>query len=418
MKSLTFVLSTMLTFCLSPTLQNEATRNYDLAPLYLIPPNFLTTSITELRNFIGRNGYKEKNTLGFVARSSYDCNGEARLTPVYRFENNMSHPPVYILSTNQSPPNETTLPYESDGIAFYVSATANERCGPTVPLHSYLVQSHYYVYTTDKVSADMVLVEVEGGTYKGIVCHIWLSDKPPVPEPTTTVPTTTTRPTATEPTTTRPTTTVPTTTEPTTTRSTTTRRTTTEPTTTRRTTIRRTTAEPTTTRPTTTRRTTTTTRAPPPPPPNCPVNQVQLLRLYGPATMDHFYTTSEPEAQNASGYGRETSPGKVVTSATDCSCGNEFVPIYRLRKTFFNLVLDHFYTNSDYEANNAAGYNRDGIGFYCSPTKDLCGASIPLYRYWRVFFTDHFYTSDIEEGNKNVIPFGGKYEGIMCYIWP
>lgn len=145
-----------------------------------------------------------------------------------------------------------------------------------------------------------------------------------------------------------------------------------------------------------------------------------LWRLYRPLSANHFYTTSEPEAQNAVraySYVREGSPGKVVKSASDCKCEKNFVAIYRLYKP--GNFDDHFYTASEDEAINAQskyGYNREGIEYYCSLTRDVCGATIPLYRYWRG--TDHFYTASIEEGNRNVIPYGGIYEGIICYIWP
>ncbi|XP_037024587.1 cell wall integrity and stress response component 4-like isoform X2 [Bradysia coprophila] len=391
MKSLIFVLSTILTLCQSSTVQNDtvvasSTKNYNLAPLYLLLPNFITTSITDITNYLRKNGFQQKNLLGFAATNSYDCNGNASLIPVYRFHNNITM--QYILSTNPTPPNDTTLPYTPDGIAFYAADTFNTNCGgPTAPLHSYWVHNTHFVYTTDKASADTVLVEMEGGTYKGTVCHFWLTDKPPMILPTTTIPTTTV-PTTTVPTTTAPTTTVPTTTAPTTT-------------------------APTTTVPTTIASTTTI-------PSHCPVKTVPLWRLYRPLSNNHFYTTSESEAHNAVlsySYLREGSPGTVAESASDCTCEKNFVPVYRLYRP--GILDDHFYTASEDEAIKAQstyGYIREGIEYYCSLNGDVCGATRPLYRYWRG--TDHFYTSNIDEGNRNVIPFGGTYEGIICYIWP
>ncbi|KAG4079593.1 hypothetical protein HA402_011240 [Bradysia odoriphaga] len=49
-----------------------------------------------------------------------------------------------------------------------------------------------------------------------------------------------------------------------------------------------------------------------------------------------------------------------------------------------------------------------------------CDASLPFHRYWRGTGsgTDHFYTTDFDEGNRNVIALGGQYEGVMCNIWP
>lgn len=201
---------------LSPSLQNEAicppTKSYALgnalrvinhpnlviikklyltAPLYYLNPNFFTTSTTEVTEYLRRNGFQQKSTLGFVATNRCDCNGNASLSPIYRFHENITD--KYILSTNESPPNETTLEYNLDGIVFYAAISLNENCGETVPLHSYWARTHY-AYTTDKTNADAMLVGVDGGTYKGIVCHILINDELPV---ATTVPTTTQGPTAT-----------------------------------------------------------------------------------------------------------------------------------------------------------------------------------------------------------------------------
>lgn len=107
-----------------------------------------------------------------------------------------------------------------------------------------------------------------------------------------------------------------------------------------------------------------------------------------------------------------------MLSASDCSCADNFVPVYRLYKRD-GSIEDHFYTDSDLEANDAAtklGYTRVRIEFYCSPTQSLCGATLPLFRYY--FGTNHFYTTDWNEGAENVVSNGGKYEGILCYIWP
>lgn len=150
---------------------------------------------------------------------------------------------------------------------------------------------------------------------------------------------------------------------------------------------------------------------------------VTLLRLFRSETDNHFYTNSETEAQNSVtslNYVREQSPGRIVLSASDCSCGKNFIAIHRLYKIDRNgSKEDHLYTNStqeSYNAVNGLGYIRESVGFYCSPNQFYCGATIPLYRYYRGF--DHFYTTDLDEGNESIKSTGGKYEGILCYIWP
>lgn len=124
------------------------------------------------------------------------------------------------------------------------------------------------------------------------------------------------------------------------------------------------------------------------------------------------------EANNAlstMGYVREYSPGMVAASATDCSCGASLIPVIRLYRPWTKDVSnDHFYTQSEQEANNAVtnlGYIREGIAFYCADQINYCGATLPLYRYQRQ--VEHFYTTSLAEGNAVV----GRYEGITCYIW-
>lgn len=136
-------------------------------------------------------------------------------------------------------------------------------------------------------------------------------------------------------------------------------------------------------------------------------------------THQHFYTTRLAEADNAVGYVREDSPGKVMRSATDCSCEDSFIPIYRRYNPF--IVTDQFYTANKKEAKERTGphdYMAYDIAFYCSPTKGLCGATRPLHRY--LLGPDHFYTSSLNEGNKLMKQWilTGRYKGILCYIWP
>ncbi len=148
------------------------------------------------------------------------------------------------------------------------------------------------------------------------------------------------------------------------------------------------------------------------------LNSVPLLRLYRPRTSNHFYTTSIQESQNAVtnlNYIKEYSPGNVSLTATDCLCANTLTPIFRLYR---HAPEDHLYTASEEEAIKAStklGYNREGTKFYCATKQNQCGASKALYRYFRG--TEHFYTTNLNEGENNVVKRGGTSEGILCYIW-
>lgn len=149
---------------------------------------------------------------------------------------------------------------------------------------------------------------------------------------------------------------------------------------------------------------------------------VLIYRLYNAKSDDHFYTTSLGEANNAAntlGYQHEGSVGSVLPPTAVCSCYDTYVPVYRLYKP--GQKDDHFYTTSVAEASTAAQtlqYRWEGIAFYCATSQGECGdcgSKVPLYRYNRNI--DHFYTTSLNEAFSNVIPYGGKYEGILCYIW-
>lgn len=134
-----------------------------------------------------------------------------------------------------------------------------------------------------------------------------------------------------------------------------------------------------------------------------------------------MYTTSideEKTAQKTLSYNQETQPGLVATTSSDCRCGNNLKPVYRVYRPAPNE--DHFYTTSDQEAANAVsklGYNREGIAFYCASNTGECGASLAFHRYLRKGkgdFRNHYYTTSLNDGSSS----GGTYEGILCYIWP
>lgn len=142
---------------------------------------------------------------------------------------------------------------------------------------------------------------------------------------------------------------------------------------------------------------------------------VPLYRLYKSSLRNHFYTISTYEADNAVSnldYILEGIAGLVSESPADC----QLVPVHRLVVTT-ETIHNHFYTTDEYEAaiaESTLGYIREGIAFYCAASIDTCGASSAFYRY--NLEGNHFYTTDINEGN-DVVGSGGTFEGILCYIW-
>lgn len=156
-----------------------------------------------------------------------------------------------------------------------------------------------------------------------------------------------------------------------------------------------------------------------------------LRRLYKSNSDNHFYTTSESEANNATahGYVRQKSPGKVVESSIDCNCKNNFIPIYRVHLADHTRQFESYiYTKSKEEADELVSkyyYNNEVIEYYCSSIYGECGATEPLIRIWRKNHKyDHYYSSNFEEyfriykenrSNSSSVPI---YEGLLCYIWP
>jgi hypothetical protein len=84
--------------------------------------------------------------------------------------------------------------------------------------------------------------------------------------------------------------------------------------------------------------------------------------MYNPSIYDHFYTTSEPERENAIrnlGYSDEGITGYIYPEPCEFT-----VPLYRL---YSQSATDHFYTISEAERDNAAtnlGYSKEGIAGY------------------------------------------------------
>ena len=147
-----------------------------------------------------------------------------------------------------------------------------------------------------------------------------------------------------------------------------------------------------------------------------PYYAIPLYRGYSGSGTDHFYTTNGPEMENAVsklGYAYEGEPGYVFGSYSSYT---DTIPLYRM---YSGSAVDHFYTTSASERDNAVehlGYSDEGIAAYVYAT-DICGA-IPLYRTYSPGATDHFYTTSESERNNAVAHLGYNDEGIAAYVLP
>ncbi|KJA21457.1 hypothetical protein HYPSUDRAFT_187495 [Hypholoma sublateritium FD-334 SS-4] len=143
-------------------------------------------------------------------------------------------------------------------------------------------------------------------------------------------------------------------------------------------------------------------------------HSVPLHRLYSTGGTDHFYTASQPEANNAAnvdGYTVEGSPCNIFTQQYEGT-----VPLYRM---YNGAIVDHFYTTNAAEKDNAItklGYSYEGVTGYVYPDAS-CEGGRPLYRLYSQGATDHFYTSDAAERDKAMTE-GYANEGIAAYAPP
>lgn len=135
-----------------------------------------------------------------------------------------------------------------------------------------------------------------------------------------------------------------------------------------------------------------------------------FYRTYHPASVNHFYTMYQGEAQNAPtiGYTLEGSAGYVLAVP-----GPATVALHRLWNP---ARFDHFYTTSEAEAAHASqhGWIREGVAGYVFDW-NVTG-SRPLFRLYDARNVDHFYTTDEEERDRAIRDGGYTDEGITGYI--
>ena len=111
------------------------------------------------------------------------------------------------------------------------------------------------------------------------------------------------------------------------------------------------------------------------------------------------------------GYAYEGEPGYVFGSHASST---PTIPLYRM---YSGGAVDHFYTTSASERDNAVnrlGYTDEGIAAYVHATN--IRGTIPLYRTYSPGATDHFYTTSESERNNAVAHLGYRDEGIAAYV--
>ena len=151
-----------------------------------------------------------------------------------------------------------------------------------------------------------------------------------------------------------------------------------------------------------------------------------LYRYWKLSISDHFYTTNIYEIGTRS-RGHRGHHG-YISEGTQCLLYTRqvrgTVPLYRYWKAD---VGDHFYTTNRHEIGTTTpgragrhGYVSEGITGYCFP--HAVAGTVPLYRYWQLRHSDHFYTTDAREIGTTTPGHVGRHsyksEGVVCYVIP
>ncbi len=152
-----------------------------------------------------------------------------------------------------------------------------------------------------------------------------------------------------------------------------------------------------------------------------------VYRLYNPTNGDHFYTTSAAERDNAvaqDGYNNEGTAcfaygfASYIGEGTAChvfpaqAAGT--APVYRLVSS---TTIDHFYTMSAAERQNAVaqdGYRDEGVACYAYQNPVV--GSVPLFRAYNPKSGDHFYTTSAAERDNAVNNLGYQNEGTAANV--
>ncbi|KAJ7309336.1 hypothetical protein DFH08DRAFT_918341 [Mycena albidolilacea] len=141
----------------------------------------------------------------------------------------------------------------------------------------------------------------------------------------------------------------------------------------------------------------------------CASEAVPLYRDYNPTIIDHFYTISLAESQNAVTNLQYNAEGvSMLVFSTQVPGSVRFYRLYSAAAT------DHFYTTNPTEAAHASGYVIEDMSMYIYPTQ-MCG-TVPIYRLYYSARTDHFYTLSTAERDSAATG-TYTYEGIAGYAF-
>ena len=143
---------------------------------------------------------------------------------------------------------------------------------------------------------------------------------------------------------------------------------------------------------------------------------------------DHLYTNDIDEIGMATKY--QVGRYSYISEGTECLLYTKqvkgSVPLHR----YWNGGIDdHFYTTDPDEIGVTTpgvagkyGYISEGVVGYCFPKAVAGKELVPLHRYWKESFSDHFYTNDAKEIGTTVLGHvegdGYIYEGVACYVIP
>ncbi|EIM85384.1 uncharacterized protein STEHIDRAFT_59836, partial [Stereum hirsutum FP-91666 SS1] len=140
-----------------------------------------------------------------------------------------------------------------------------------------------------------------------------------------------------------------------------------------------------------------------------------FYRAYSASAIDHYYTTSSEQLNNAvtnHGYVFQGVTGNVLASQSNIT---DSEPLYRL---YSSTATDHFYTASAAQldtAVNTHGFTFEAVQAWIYPSQ-VCG-SIPLLRNYNAQGTDHFYTTN-ETEYESAVAGGDKGEGVVGHVLP
>jgi Repeat of unknown function (DUF5648) len=143
--------------------------------------------------------------------------------------------------------------------------------------------------------------------------------------------------------------------------------------------------------------------------------KVPLYRLTSAVGMDRFYTASPQEKDRAQteGYKFEGVAGMIASTQVPGT-----VPLYRMvRQTGVNKV-EHFYTTSTAERDNAVKayhFRVEGIAGYVAGSQQP--GTVPFERLQNPKTTEYLFTTSAEEANRAATAYQYQRQGICCYVW-